>query len=117
MKQTIVNNGKSYTREIKAKELEPILDRIYAQVSEHINDDDYYIKVDEREQLNLLLKSIADEEITMDNIEEYMQQLWEPEVLADESGSHVSVQLTVYDDGDTRFKCFLPGSLFDIYEY
>lgn len=118
MKQTIVaENGKSYTQEIKAKDIEAILDRMYAQTYEHISDDDYDIDDDELKQLTQLLTDISIGVITEDNFEEYLQQLWEPEVLRAESGSLTSVALTVYDDGSTKFICFIPGKCFDIYEY
>lgn len=118
MKQTLVSkNGISYTQEIKGRDIKAILDRISVQTSEHIlSDDDIYIYEDERIQLNQLMSDIGFGVITEDNFDDYLS-LWEPEVLKAESGSRVSVSLTVYDDGTSMFKCFIPGSYFEIYEY
>lgn len=117
MKQTVLNsNGQSFTQEIKGRDIKSILERISVQTSQHINSMDY-IYYDERLQLDQLLSDIGFGVITEDNFEDYLQ-LWEPVVLADETGSRKTVVLTVYGDPDTIvFKCYVPGSYFDIFEY
>lgn len=117
MKQTVVNsNGQSFTVEIKGRDIVSILERISVQTYEHLNSGDY-IYYDERLQLDQLLADIGFGVINEENFEDYLQ-LWEPVVLTDETGSRKTVVLTVYGDPDAAvFKCYVPGSYFDIYEY
>lgn len=128
MKLTIVTNqGTTFEQEITPNlGVEPILERILAQTTQHLDDLDALhspnaasvegnIYDDEEEQLEQLIDAIEAEDINEDNFEEYMQ-LWFPEVLSDDAG-HKTVQLTVYDDGSRSFKCFIPGAFFQIFEY
>lgn len=117
MKLTIVTNqGTTFEQEITPNlGVEPILERILTQTTQHLNDDEGNIYDDEEEQLEQLIEAIESGEIDENNIEDYMQ-LWFPEVLSDDAG-HKTVSLTVYDDGSRSFKCFIPGTFFQIYEY
>ena len=117
MKLTIVTNqGTTFKQEIIPNlGVEPILERILAQTTQHLNDDEGNIYDDEETQLTQLISAIGSGEITDDNIEDYMQ-LWFPEVLSDDAG-HKTVSLTVYDDGSRSFKCFAPGMYLEVYEY
>lgn len=117
MKLTIVTNqGTTFKQEITPNlGVEPILERILAQTTQHLNDPESEVNIDEKTQLTQLVAAIGSGTITDDNFEDYMQ-LWFPEVLSDEAG-HKTVQLTVYDDGSSRFRCFIPGTFFQIYEY
>lgn len=117
MKLTIVTaQGTTFKQEITPNlGVEPILERILTQTTQHLNDPESEVNIDEKTQLTQLVAAIGSGTITDDNFEDYMQ-LWFPEVLSDEAG-HKTVSLTVYDDGDTRFKCFIPGTLFHIFEY
>lgn len=116
MKQTVVTNqGTTFKQEITPNlGVEPILERILAQTTQHLAGEDN-INADEINQLGQLIDAIEAEDINEDNFEEYMQ-LWFPEVLSDEAG-HKTVQLTVYDDGSSRFRCYIPGTFFQIFEY
>ena len=115
MKQTLVNsNGNSYTQEIKGRDIKSILERILAQTTQHLNDEDD-IYDDEKTQLTQLVSAIGSGDITDDNFEDFLQ-LWFPEVLSDDAGRK-TVSLTVYDDGSRSFKCFTPSGYYDIYEY
>lgn len=117
MKQTVVTDqGNSYMQDITGVDIEDILERILQQTRQHLDDDEGNIYEDEEEQLEQLIDAILDGDITEDNFDDYLQ-LWEPELLSDETGSHKTVSLTVYDDGSRSFKCFTPGMYFEVYEY
>lgn len=117
MKLTIVTaQGTTFKQEITPNlGVEPILERILAQTTQHLDDDEGNIYDDEEDQLEQLIDAIEEHIITDDNFEEYLS-LWFPEVLSDEAG-HKTVQLTVYDDGSRSFKCYIPGTFFQIFEY
>ena len=115
MRQTVMTNqGTTFEQEIKGKDIERILDRILAQTTQHLNDEDD-IYDDEKTQLTQLISAIGSGDITDDNFEDFLQ-LWFPEVLSDDAGRK-TVSLTVYDDGSRSFKCFTPSGYFEIYEY
>lgn len=111
----MTNQGTTFEQEITPISVDEILERILRQTQQHLNDDEGNIYDDEEEQLERLIEAIEAGEIDENNIEDYMQ-LWFPEVLSDDAG-HKTVQLTVYDDGASRFRCFIPGGYFEIYEY
>lgn len=127
MKQTVVTEqGNSYEQDITGTSIDDILERILQQTRQHLDDLDALhspnaasaegnIYEDEEEQLEQLIDAILDGDITEDNFDDYLQ-LWEPELLSDETGSHKTVSLTVYDDGSRSFKCFAPGIYFEVYE-
>jgi len=117
MRQTVVSqNGTSFTQDITGISIDDILERILYQTRQHLDDAEGHIYADEETQLSQLIEAIDDGDITEDNFDDYLQ-LWEPELLSDETGSHKTVSLTVYDDGSRSFKCFTPQSYFEIYEY
>lgn len=114
MKQTIVNDEKSYTQEINARNIDKILDYIKRQTSQHLSLNEDNIPLEVKKQLNQLLDAIDTKSISSQNIDAYLE-LWQPLFIPNDH--RPTVALTLYDDGENEVKSYLPASFFDIYEY
>ena len=96
---------------IKAKDIEKILDYIKRQTLQYLNITGDNIPLEVRKQLNQLLEAIDNNNISSQTIDAYLE-LWQPMYIPNDH--RPTVALTIYDDGDNEVKTFLPASFFEI---
>lgn len=96
---------------IKAKDIEKILDYIKRQTLQYLNITGDNIPLEVRHQLNQLLEAIDNNNISSQTIDAYLE-LWQPMYIPNDH--RPTVALTIYDDGDNEVMTFLPASFFEI---